>query len=107
MQILGRLLAVKERAGMIYASVKSAGTLPLLARIQTAVASSEVMRFGAERLLLALTTGESPFGDPNEGFPSAMPSSAAASVLPASASTAGLPPTAAVASLLSAASSPQ
>ena len=103
MQLLGRLLAVKERADMIFVPLKNAGALPLLARIQTAASSSEFMRFGAERLLLALATGESPFGDP-EAIPPSAPSPPVASVHPASAAAS---PSTAAAAFPPAATSPQ
>ena len=59
----------------IFAPVESAGTLPLLAHLQTA-ASSATIRYCTGRLLQALTTGTSPF-DEQEKCRSALPSTAA------------------------------
>ena len=65
MLILG-ILTTKGRADIVV-PVGSAGALPLLAHLQTC-GSSEAVRHHAEKLLLALTTGESMFS------PSAMAS---------------------------------
>ena len=96
-------LAAKGRSD-IFAPVKSAGALPLLAHLQTA-ASSREMQYAAEKLLQILRTGASSFDDLKIRSPSAPMSSTAASACPATA--AGSSSTDAVASPPSAAASPQ
>ena len=93
------VLTAKGRSDTIE-PIKSAGALPLLANLQ-AYASSEEMRCVAEELLKALTTGTSPFDDPEEGSPSALTSTAASihhaasAAGPSSTAAAALPPAAA------------
>ena len=98
------LLGLLAKKGLpeILAPVKSAGALPLLARLQTA-ASSEALRYDAGKLLQALTTGTSPSDDPEIGSSSAQ--SSAAPIRPASA--AGGPPSTAAAASPPAATSPE
>ena len=77
------LLAANVRPD-IFESVKNAGALPLLARLQTD-SSSEAMRLSAEKLLQALTSGTPLFDGQEKHSPFVLSSAAASSVHPHSA----------------------